>query len=104
MNNKLKSPALDQLFEAILLLKTQKECYNFFEDICTVSELKALGQRLEVALMLEKDCKYDEIVNKTGASTATIARVKRCLDYGSDGYKVIITRFLDKEKGEKNEK
>ena len=76
----------DQLFKAILSLKDEEQCYKFFEDICTISELKAMAQRLEVARMLDDGCIYETIVEKTGASTATISRVKRCLVYGADGY------------------
>jgi TrpR-related protein YerC/YecD len=71
----------------------------FFEDICTVGELNAIAQRLEVAKMLQKGCKYADISQKTGASAATISRVNRCLNYGADGYKMILER-LDKENGE----
>ena len=87
----------DQLFKAILSLKDEEQCYKFFEDICTISELKAMAQRLEVARMLDEGCIYDEIVEKTGASTATISRVKRCLVYGADGYRNVLNSF---KKGE----
>lgn len=86
ITNKLKDDLTDQLFRAILSLRTEEECYRFFEDVCTVSEIKAMAQRLEVARMLDEGAIYDEIVEKTGASTATISRVKRCLVYGADGY------------------
>ena len=86
ITNKLKGDLTDQLFRAILSLRTEEECYQFFEDVCTVSEIKAMAQRLEVARMLDEGSIYDEIVEKTGASTATISRVKRCLVYGADGY------------------
>jgi TrpR-related protein YerC/YecD len=92
-NPKLKDKSTDQLFQAVLLLETQEECYQFFEDICTISELKSLAQRLEVARMLKHRHTYDEIVARTGASTATISRVKRCLFYGADGYKTILARL-----------
>lgn len=95
-NPKLKDALTDQLFKAVLLLKDDNECYQFFEDICTISELKALAQRLEVARMLKYGHTYDDIVERTGASTATISRVKRCLHYGADGYKIILDR-LEKE-------
>ncbi|WP_378954090.1 YerC/YecD family TrpR-related protein [Pelosinus sp. sgz500959] len=91
-NPKLKGELADRLFQGILLLENQEECYQFFEDICTISELKSLAQRLEVAFMLKSGHTYDEIVAKTGASTATISRVKRCLNYGADGYKLILER------------
>jgi TrpR-related protein YerC/YecD len=93
VNPKLKDDLTDQLFKGILLLKNEEECYQFFEDICTVSELKSLAQRLEVARMLKYGHTYDEIVERTGASTATISRVKRCLHYGADGYKVVLARL-----------
>lgn len=93
VNPKLKEPLTDQLFTAILTLKNEEECYQFFEDICTISELKALAQRLEVARMLKHRHIYDEIVERTGASTATISRVKRCLYYGADGYKTVLARL-----------
>lgn len=95
VNPKLKDDLTDQLFKGILLLKSEEECYQFFEDVCTVSELKSLAQRLEVARMLKYGHTYDEIVERTGASTATISRVKRCLNYGADGYKVILARLED---------
>lgn len=94
----IKSEAIDVLFEAILKLETVDECYKFFEDLCTIAELKSMGQRMEVALMLSNKKVYNDIVAKTGASTATISRVNRCLNYGSDGYKLIINRL--KENGD----
>ena len=95
MNTKLKDMNVDYLFKAILSLETMEECYNFFEDLCTVPELKALSQRLEVARMLSEGRVYSDIVAKTGASTATISRVNRSLNYGSDGYKVVFERVHD---------
>lgn len=92
-NPKLKDSLTDQLFRAILSLKTEEECYQFFEDICTIGEIKALAQRLEVARMVQAGHIYDDIVERTGASTATISRVKRCLLYGADGYKIVLERF-----------
>ena len=92
MNTKLKDAMTDRLFEAILKLENVEECYAFFEDICTINEIKALAQRLEVAKMLEEKTTYTEIQQVTGASTATISRVNRCLSYGSDGYKLILER------------
>ncbi len=91
--NKLKEAALDNLFEAILALKSLRDCYAFFEDLCTVSELKSMAQRWEVARMLEDNFTYGEIAAQTGASTATISRVKRCLNYGADGYRIILERM-----------
>ncbi len=93
MNEKIRDKAVDRLFDAILMLENREECYSFFEDICTVSEIKAMAQRLEVAGMLRDSRKYSEIVEKTGASTATISRVNRCLNYGADGYTLILDRF-----------
>ena len=92
MNSKIKDEANDKLFEAILSLQSVDECYAFFEDICTVNEIKALAQRLEVAKMLQAKMTYQEIQQNTHASTATISRVNRCLSYGSDGYKLILER------------
>ena len=92
---KLKDELNDRLFEAILTLDSIDDCYHFFEDICTVSELRSLAQRLEVAKMLEDNRTYGDIASKTGASTATISRVKRCLNYGADGYKLVLSRIKD---------
>lgn len=93
MNKKLKTDAVDQLFDAILCLKDRDECYNFFEDLCTVNELLSLSQRFEVASMLRNNNTYLEIADKTGASTATISRVNRSLNYGNDGYDMILERL-----------
>lgn len=93
MNKKLKTDAVDQLFNAILCLKDQDECYSFFEDLCTVNELLSLAQRFEVASMLRNNNTYLEIAEKTGASTATISRVNRSLNYGNDGYDMILERL-----------
>lgn len=90
MSDKIRDELTDQLFTAILSLKDKEQCYRFFEDICTISELKAMAQRLEVARMLDEGCIYETIVEKTGASTATISRVKRCLVYGADGYNSVM--------------
>jgi TrpR-related protein YerC/YecD len=90
---KLNDPAIEQLFEAILTLKTVEECYIFFEDLCTVNEIQSMSQRLEVARMLGKGYTYNQIESETGASTATISRVKRCLNYGTDGYKLALHRL-----------
>ncbi len=88
---------IDQLFEAILLLEDKEECYKFFEDICTINEIESLAQRLEVAKMLKKGATYDQIAERTGASTATISRVKRYLNYGAEGYKLILARMADEK-------
>lgn len=90
---KLNDKAIEQLFEAILTLKDMEECYIFFDDLCTVNEIQSLSQRLEVARMLRKGCTYNQIEAETGASTATISRVKRCLNYGNDGYKMTLERL-----------
>ena len=93
MNKKLKTDAVDQLFDAILCLKNRDECYSFFEDLCTINELLSLSQRFEVASMLRNNNTYLEIADKTGASTATISRVNRSLNYGNDGYDMILGRL-----------
>lgn len=93
LRGKLKSEAIDELFEAILSLKDAEECYRFFEDLATVPELKSLAQRLQVAKMLRDNETYTLISQTTGASTATISRVKNCLLYGEDGYKMILERL-----------
>lgn len=96
MNDKLRTPSTDYLFEAILNLENIDECYRFFEDICTVNELLALSQRIEVAHMLREQKTYSEIAEKTGASTATISRVNRALNYGNDGYDLVFERLTPK--------
>ncbi|MDE6388710.1 MAG: TrpR YerC/YecD [Lachnospiraceae bacterium] len=93
MNKKIQTDAVDQLFDAILCLKSREECYSFFEDLCTVNELLSLSQRFEVASMLRNNNTYLEIADKTGASTATISRVNRSLNYGNDGYDLILERL-----------
>ena len=95
INPKLKDDATDQLFQAILLLENLEECYAFFEDICTINELKSLAQRLDVAKMLQQRSKYTDITEETGASAATISRVNRSLSYGSDGYNKILARLKE---------
>jgi TrpR-related protein YerC/YecD len=91
----LKTEAVDQLFDAIMCLKNREECYIFFEDICTVNELMSLSQRFEVAKMLRDQKTYLDIAEKTGASTATISRVNRSLNYGNDGYDMVFARMED---------
>ncbi|MCI6713885.1 MAG: YerC/YecD family TrpR-related protein [Lachnospiraceae bacterium] len=93
MNKKLKTDTVDHLFDAILSLETKEECYDFFEDLCTVNELLSLSQRFEVASMLRNHKTYLEIAEKTGASTATISRVNRSLSYGNDGYQLVFERL-----------
>lgn len=92
MNEKLRDAEIDRLFEAILTLRTVEECYRFFEDVATIGEIKALAQRLEVARMLDAGMTYEDIAAATGASTATISRVKKCLHYGADGYRIVLER------------
>ena len=93
MNKKIKTEAVDHLFQAVLALKSIDECYAFFEDVCTVNELLSLSQRYEVAKMLREKKTYLEIAEQTGASTATISRVNRSLNYGNDGYNMIFERL-----------
>lgn len=93
MNPKLKNDHLDFLFQCILSLKTEEECYDFFADLCTVDELKAMSQRIAIARMLNTHCVYNHIVAQTGASTATISRVNRSLQYGNDGYDIVFNRL-----------
>ena len=93
MNKKIKTEAVDSLFDAILCLRDREECYTFFEDLCTVNELLSLSQRFEVAAMLKKRKTFLEIAEKTGASTATISRVNRSLNYGNDGYEMVFGRM-----------
>jgi TrpR-related protein YerC/YecD len=92
INEKLRDELTDKLFEAILALESVEECYRLFEDLATISEIKALAQRLEVAKMLDAGMTYEDIVAATGASTATISRVKKCLNYGADGYRIVLER------------
>lgn len=93
MSKNVRTEAVDQLFEAILSLQSKEECYLFFQDVCTVNELLSLSQRFEVAKMLRDRKTYLEIAEKTGASTATIRRVNRSLNYGNDGYEMVFRRM-----------
>ena len=93
MSDKLRDENVDYLFKAILKLNTVDECYDFFEDLCTVTEIKALSQRIAVAKMLRQKMVYSDIVAATGASTATISRVNRSLQYGANGYDIIFERL-----------
>jgi TrpR-related protein YerC/YecD len=98
MNNKNKrSDPANDLYRAILTLKDADECYQFFQDLCTVSELKAMEQRFEVAHLLSQGMIYNDILEKTGASSATISRVNRSLNYGNDSYHVIFERLAAQE-------
>ena len=93
MSKTVKTEAVDHLFEAILTLQNKEECYTFFQDVCTINELLSLSQRYEVAKMLREKKTYLEIAEKTGASTATISRVNRSLNYGTDGYELVFKRM-----------
>ena len=99
MSKFLDKPASDTLYRAIILLQTEEECRNFLQDLCTVSELKAMEQRMEVAMLLDDGLIYSDILERTGAASATISRVNRCLHYGAEGYHTVIPRL----KGEKEE-
>ena len=98
MSKKLRTEAVDHRFDAILSLQNKEECYTFFEDVCTVNELLSLSQRFEVAKMLRDQKTYLDIAEKTGASTATISRVNRSLNYGNDGYDMVFSRLQDMDK------
>ena len=98
MNKKIRTPEVEQLLKAIMCLKDTEECFDFFEDLCTINELLSLSQRFEVAKMLREQKTYLEIAEKTGASTATISRVNRSLNYGNDGYDMVMGRLEAEEK------
>ena len=98
MSKKLRTDAVDHLFDAILSLQNREACYTFFEDVCTVNELLSLSQRFEVAKMLRDQKTYLDIAEKTGASTATISRVNRSLNYGNDGYDMVFSRMQNTDK------
>ncbi len=93
MESRIKDKNVDFLFEAILNLQSLDECYAFFEDLCTVTEIKSISQRIVVAKMLRDKKVYSDIVSETGASTATISRVNRSLQYGCNGYEEIFKRM-----------
>ncbi len=93
MKKTLNQPEVDELFDAILTLKDRDECYQFFGDVCTINEILSLAQRFEVARMLRDGSTYLQISEKTGASTATISRVNRSLNYGNDGYELVWGRM-----------
>ncbi len=94
--DKLRGEQLDQMFDAMLSIKTREEFYRFFDDLATMNEIQSLAQRLQVAKMLDDGDTYSQIEQETKASTATISRVRRCLDYGSDGYEIVLERLKDK--------
>jgi TrpR-related protein YerC/YecD len=100
--DKLHCEAVDKLFKAVLSLETIDECYAFFEDVCTVKEILDISQRLEVAAFLKKGMNYAAVSSQTGASTATISRVNKCLSYGADGYKIVLER-LEENSNDNNE-
>ena len=93
MSKKIRRKEVDHLFEAILTLETKEECYTFFEDVCTINELLSISQRYEVAKMLREGHTYLDISKDTGASTATISRENRSLNYGNDGYDMVLARL-----------
>ncbi|MEH7114903.1 YerC/YecD family TrpR-related protein [Neobacillus niacini] len=98
--NKLRGKELDQLFQAVLSLKDLEECYRFFDDLCTINEIQSLAQRLDVARMLSDGNTYHKIETETGASTATISRVKRCLNFGNDTYEMVLERIKTEKTAE----
>ncbi len=98
MGKSVRTDAVKLLFEAILTLETEEECFDFFEDVCTVNELLSLAQRFEVAKMLREKHTYMDVAEKTGASTATISRVNRSLNYGKDGYELVFDRMKKEDK------
>ncbi len=93
MNSKIRTESVDFLFDSVLKLENKEECYAFFEDLCTVNELLSISQRALVAYLLRKKKTYLEIAEETGASTATISRVNRALNYGCDGYDLVFERL-----------
>lgn len=98
MSKFLDKESSDALYRAILSIRNEEECRQFLEDLCTVSELKAMAQRIDVAMLLDEGLIYSEILEKTGASSATISRVNRCLHYGAGGYKAIVPRLKAEQK------
>lgn len=98
-NSRIKSEQTDKLFEAVLSLETLEECYRFFEDVCTIKEIQAISQRLEVAKLLKANKTYNQIEEETGASTATISRINRSLHYGVEGYNLVFKKIgiIDKD-------
>ena len=97
MSKFLDKPASDTLYRAIMLLKNEEECRSFFQDLCTVSELKAMEQRMDVAMLLDQGMIYSEILERTGASSATISRVNRSLIYGSGGSESVLEKMKEQE-------
>ena len=97
MINKLNDKLINNLINALVSIENPEECSSFLEDLCTMSEIKSMAQRLEVAQLLEQGMVYSEIAQKTGSSTATISRVKRALDYGTGGYRIVLDRITAEE-------
>ena len=95
--DKLHTQAVEELFEGILTLRDKDECFRFFEDVCTVKEILEIAQRFQTAKMLSEGANYAEINRATGCSTATISRVRRCLEYGNGGYKTVLSRIAGEE-------
>ena len=95
MSKFLDKQSSDALYRAIVSIQDEEECRKFLEDLCTVSELKAMAQRIDVAILLDKGLIYSEILDKTGASSATISRVSRCLHYGAGGYQAVVPRLRE---------
>lgn len=100
MNKQIQKEAVERFFEAILSLENKKECFEFFEDICTINEILSISQRYEVAKMLREKYTYLDIVNKTGASSATISRVNRSLNYGNNSFDMLFDRIKNKKEDE----
>ena len=94
----LEREDVDELFDAVLELKNREDCYRFFEDLCTINEIHAIAQRMEVAKLLSEKKTYNEIEEITNASTATISRINKCLLYGAGGYRLVLERLNDKDK------
>jgi len=102
-DSKVRSDGVNELFKGILMLENEEECYRFFEDLCTFKEIQSMAQRLQVAKMLKDEKTYGEIEEETRASTATISRINKFLQYGSDGYNLILDRLMEKEETEESE-
>ena len=100
MNKNVKRPRNEDMYKAILTLKTVDECMKFFDDLCSMTEIKAMEQRYQVAALLNEGLIYNDILEQTGASSATISRVNRSLQYGADGYEIAFSRLAEKAKGE----
>lgn len=95
--SKFKREDIDELFDAVLTLENREDCYRFFEDVCTINEIHAIAQRLQVAKLLSEKKTYNEIEDTTKASTATISRINKCLIYGADGYRRVLERMQEKK-------